>query len=91
MPYSRSGATVQYEDENGKLLALSRNMDLFSFKTLDFSRFSFCCLPGAVSYRTRWRQHRVPLFAVRIGNDQPDEPFGLLALTVRWTLGPSVI
>lgn len=91
MPYSRSGATVQYEDENGKLLALSRNMDLFSFKTLDFSRFSFRCLPGAVSYRTRWRQHRVPLFAVRIGNDQPDEPFGLLALTVRWTLGPSVI
>ncbi|MGI6180844.1 MAG: hypothetical protein ACOYIE_02050 [Agathobaculum sp.] len=91
MPYSRSGATVQYENENGRLLALSRNMDLFSFKTLDFSRFSFRCVPGAVSYRTRWRQHRIPLFAVRIGNNRPDEPFGLLALTIRWTLGRTVI
>lgn len=91
MPYSRSGATVQYENENGALLALSRNMDLFSFKTLDFSRFSFRCIPGAVSYRTRRRQHRMPLFAVRIGNDRPDEPFGLLALTIRWTQGQTVI
>ncbi|MDO4270246.1 MAG: hypothetical protein Q4C72_04880 [Eubacteriales bacterium] len=90
MPYSRSGATVRYENENGALLALSRNMDLFSFKTLDFSRFSFRCVPGAVSYRTRWRQHKIPLFTVRIGNDRPNEPFGLLALTVRWTLGPTV-
>lgn len=91
MPYSRSGATVQYENENGSRLALSRNMDLFSFKTLDFSRFSFRCIPGAISYRTRWRQHRMPLFAVRIGNDRPDEPFGLLALTIRWTQGQTVI
>ncbi|MDY3617618.1 hypothetical protein [Agathobaculum sp.] len=91
MPYSRSGATVQYENENGTLLALSQNMDLFSFDTLDFSRFSFRCVPGAVSYRTRWRQHKTPLFAVRIGNDRPGEPFGLLALTVRWTLGRTVI
>ena len=91
MPYSRSGATVQYESENGQTLALSRNMDLFSFKTLDFSRFSFRCIPGAVSYRTRWRQHRMPLFAVRIGNNQPDEPFGLLALTIRWTQGQNII
>ena len=44
MPHSRSGATVQYESEDGKVLALSRNMDLFSFKTLDFSRFSFRCI-----------------------------------------------
>ena len=67
MPHSRSGATVQYENENGAQLALSRNMDLFSFRTLDFSRFSFRCIPGAVTYRTRWKQHRSPLFAVRIG------------------------
>ena len=91
MPYSRSGATVQYESENGQTLALSRNMDLFSFKTLDFSRFSFRCIPGAISYRTRWRQHRMPLFAVRIGNNQPNEPFGLLALTIRWTQGQNII
>lgn len=91
MPYSRSGATIQYENENGKQLTLSRNMDLFSLKTLDFSRFSFRCVPGAVSYRTRWKQHRSPLFAVRIGNDRPNEPFGLLALTIRWTQGQTVI
>ena len=91
MPHSRSGATVQYESEDGKVLALSRNMDLFSFKTLDFSRFSFRCIPGALSYRTRYRQHRMPLLAVRIGNDRIDEPFGLLALTIRWTCGQTII
>lgn len=91
VPHSRSGATVQYENEDGKTLALSRNMDLFSFKTLDFSRFSFRCVPGAVSFRTRCRQHRMPLFAVRIGNDRIDEPFGLLALTIRWTAGQTII
>ena len=91
MPYSRSGATIQYEDENGARLTLSRNMDLFSFRTMDFSRFSFRCIPGAVTYRTRWKQHRSPLFAVRIGNDRPDEPFGLLALTIRWTQGQTVL
>ena len=90
MPYSRSGATVQYENENGQTLALSRNMDLFSFRTMDFTRFSFRCIPGAVSYRTRHRQHRMPLFAVRIGNNKPNEPFGLLAVTIRWTQGQSV-
>ncbi|HJA49483.1 MAG TPA: hypothetical protein H9790_09245 [Candidatus Agathobaculum intestinipullorum] len=91
VPHSRSGATVQYESEDGKTLALSRNMDLFSFKTLDFSRFSFRCVPGALSYRTRYRQHRMPLLAVRIGNDRIDEPFGLLALTIRWTAGQTII
>lgn len=91
MPYPRSGATVRYESENGTTLALSRDMDLFSFRTLDLSRLSFRCIPGAVSYRTRWRQHRMPLFAVRIGNDRPDEPFGLLALTIRWTQGQTVL
>ena len=91
VPHPRSGATVQYESEDGKTLALSRNMDLFSFKTLDFSRFSFRCIPGALSYRTRYRQHRMPLLAVRIGNDRPNEPFGLLALTIRWTAGQTII
>lgn len=91
VPHSRSGATVQYESEDGKTLALSRNMDLFSFKTLDFSRFSFRCIPDALSYRTRYRQHRMPLLAVRIGNDRPNEPFGLLALTIRWTAGQTII
>ena len=52
---------------------------------------SFRCIPGAVSFRTRWRQHRMPLFAVRIGNDRADEPFGLLAITIRWTQGQVVI
>nr|WP_297275556.1 hypothetical protein [uncultured Agathobaculum sp.] len=91
VPHSRSGATVQYESEDGKVLALSRNMDLFSFRTLDFSRFSFRCIPGALSYRTRYRQHRMPLLAVRIGNDRIGEPFGLLALTIRWTCGQTII
>lgn len=91
MPYSRSSAIVTYENEDGIKTAFSHNMDLFSWRTVDFARFSFRCIPSAVSYRTRWRLHKTPLIAVRIGNDKVGEPFGLLAITIRWTAGRTII
>ena len=87
MPYTRSGVKVTYETAEGEITALDRNLDLFSFETLDFSRFTFRCRPGAASMRVRRRLHRARTVRVRIRNDRAGEPFGLLALGVRYILG----
>lgn len=90
MPYTRSGAAVSYDADGTESVILSRNLDLFSFKTLDFARMNFQCRPGAMPFRTRRRLRRVSTVQMRVRNDQPGEAFGLLALAVRWTRGQSV-
>lgn len=69
MPYTRSGVKVTYETDAGEVLALDRNLDLFSFETLDFSRFTFRCRPGAVQMRVRRKLHRARTVRVRIRNN----------------------
>ena len=90
MPYTRSSAALCCTDEGGETFRISRNLDLFAFRGWDFARLSFRCMPGAVSWRSRRRRHHRPLFTLRIGNDRAGEPFGLLALTLRWTENGSI-
>ena len=90
MPYARSSAELCFTDEGGETQRLSRSLDLFSFGNWDFGRVSFRCVPGAVSWRSHRRRYRRPLHTLRIGNDRAGEPFGLLALTLRWTEGGSI-
>lgn len=87
MPYSRSGVRVTYESDGRVIMAQDRNLDLFSFQTLDFMRFTFRCQPGAVAMRVRRKLHRAQTVRVRVQNDRPREPFGLLALGIRYTVG----
>ncbi|MGE4549641.1 MAG: hypothetical protein AB7C89_08850 [Intestinibacillus sp.] len=90
MPYTRSGAEVSYDTDGAETVVLSQNLDLFSFHTFDFSRLSFRCRPGAMPFRTRRRLRRVGTVQLRVRNNRPGEPFGLLALALRWTPGQSV-
>ena len=90
MPYTRSSAALCFTDEGGETFRISRNLDLFAFRGWDFARLSFRCMPGAVSWRSRRHRHHRPLFTLRIGNDRAGEPFGLLALTLRWTENGSI-
>ena len=90
MPYARSSAELCFTDEGGETQRLSRSLDLFSFENWDFGRVSFRCVPGAVSWRSHRRRYRRPLHTLRIGNDRAGEPFGLLALTLRWTEDGSI-
>lgn len=91
MPYTRSGAVVTYEGASGETLVMDRNLDLFSFETLDFSRFTFRCQASASPMRTHRRLHRAGTFQVRVRNDRAGEPFGLLALVVRYAAGGRVL
>ena len=83
-------SALLFTDEGGETFRISRNLDLFAFRGWDFARLSFRCMPGAVSWRSRRRRHHRPLFTLRIGNDRTGEPFGLLALTLRWTENGSI-
>ena len=78
---------MTYETAEGEQTALERNLDLFSFGTFDFSRFTFRCRPGAVSMRVRRKLHRARTVRVRIRNNRAGEPFGLLALGIRYICG----
>lgn len=92
MPYSRSGTEVFVRTEeisHGE--ALTKNLDLFSFRTLDFTRFSFRCLQSATPYRTRRKLRRIYLFQGIIENRRPDEPFGILGLTIQYTNGANIM
>ncbi len=90
MPYSRSGARVRYFADGNPVAEETRNLDLFSFETFDFSRLSFRCVPGASPIRLRRTLRRCTSVQLRVGNDRADEPFGLLALVLRYTRGVDV-
>lgn len=90
MPYSRSGARVRYLADGNPVAEETHNLDLFSFATFDFSRLSFRCVPGASPFHMRRTLRRCTTVQLRVGNDRADEPFGLLALVLRYTRGVDV-
>lgn len=87
VPYTRSSVCMTYETGEGIAAELTRNLDLFSFETLDFARFTFHCKPGALQVRLRRKLHGERLVRVRLRNNRADEPFGLLAFGLRFSLG----
>jgi hypothetical protein len=85
MPYSRSGVQVLYNtDEVLRDRVLEENLDIFSFDTMDFSRFTFKTIATATTYSTGKRARRILLFQGVVKNDRIDEPFGLLAIRIRF-------
>lgn len=91
MPYSRSGTEVLYRTEDfSGIEALSKNLDLFSFETLDFNRFSLRGLQTATPYRTREKLRKIFMFQGIIENRRAGEPFGLLGIVIRYKEGTSI-
>ncbi|MFQ9126176.1 MAG: hypothetical protein ACLR4Z_04370 [Butyricicoccaceae bacterium] len=91
MPYTRSSAALCFTDEGGENLPHFAKSRPFRLSRLGFRAAVLpLCMPGAVSWRSRRRRHHRPLFTLRIGNDRAGEPFGLLALTLRWTENGSI-
>lgn len=90
MSYARSGARVEYLADGNAETVMTGNLDLFAWDALDFGRFSFRCIPGASPFYVRKKLRRVSTVQLRVGNDRPGEPFGLLALVLRYTQGQTV-
>ncbi|MDO5548286.1 MAG: hypothetical protein Q4F79_07340 [Eubacteriales bacterium] len=87
MPYRRSSAELYYQTERGREQAEDILLTLFSFAEVDFSRFSFRTVAAAVPIPVNRRKRRVFLFQGIVQNRQPEEPFGMLGLVIRYTVG----
>jgi hypothetical protein len=87
MPYPHSSAELYYQTERGREAAENVLLTLFSFAKTDFSRFSFRTTAAAVPIPVRRRKRSVFLFQGIVQNEQPNEPFGMLGMVIRYSVG----
>ncbi len=91
MPYGRSGVKVYYNSNNDyQDWVLAENIDLFSFEDIDFSRFTFRTIAAPFVFATGVKAKNVYVFGLRLVNDTPGEPFGFLAVSIKYKIGKYV-
>ena len=91
MPYGRSSVKVYYNtNEDYRDWVLGENIDLFSFDDIDFSRFTFRTIAAPFVFATGVKVKNVYVFGLRLVNDTPGEPFGFLAVSVKYRMGKYV-
>ena len=90
-PYTRSGAVIQYgTDKEYEKPIKEVNTDIFSFADIDFSRFTFNTLNRPVITPTRKRAKKIKFFQVFVENDRLNEPFGVMAIVIRYRVGGKI-
>lgn len=91
MPYGRSGVKVYYNtNDDCRDWVLSENIDLFSFEDVDFSRFTFRTIEAPFVFATGVKAKNVYVFGLRLVNNTPGEPFGFLAISIKYRPGKYV-
>lgn len=90
MPYGYSSADIQYRTERTFSSVYTVNFSQFSFARLDFSRFTFRSIAASVPVPVRRRIRRAYLFQAIVRNEKKMEPFGLLGLTIRYSVRTSI-
>ncbi len=91
MPYERSSVEILYTtDEEVERQVMQKNLDIFSFLNVDFSRFTFKTIFSATPFRTFKRVRRIFLFQGILRNAQLNESFGILSLTIKYQVGNNV-
>ncbi len=86
MPYGCSGAEIWYRTDRIMQCVRRVSFSQFSFAGLDFSRFSFRSVPTAVPVDVRKRVRHAWQFQLIAKNEENEEPFGLLGLTIRYNV-----
>ena len=91
MPHKRSSVSVQYNtNEDYNDWVMSENIDLFTFDDVDFERFTFRTVRAPFVFSTGVKVKNVYVFGLRLVNDVPGEPFGFLAVAVKYRNGKYV-
>ena len=91
MPHRRSGVKVYYNtNEDYQDWVLGENIDLFSFEDVDFGRFTFRTIATPFVFATGVKVKNVYVFGLRLVNDMPGEPFGFLAVSIKYRIGKYV-
>lgn len=91
MPHRRSSVKVYYNtNEDLRENVLAANIDLFSFEDVDFNRFTFNSISAPFVFATGVKVKNVYVFGLRLENNTAGEPFGFLALSVKYRKGKFV-
>ena len=90
IPHQRSSGEIIYcTDKKTAEVAKTYTVDLFSFATMQFSRLTFNGITRGIIFPTRKKAKKVKMFQIVIKNEEK-EPFGLLALTLQYTVGGKI-
>ncbi len=87
-PNTRSSGKIYYAtDREYDRLVREYTMDVFSLDDIDFERFTFNTLDRPMVVATGKKAKKVKLFQVRVENDANNEPFGIIAMQIDYTVG----
>jgi hypothetical protein len=90
MPYPRSSGQIYYAtDRVHEKLVREYQIDIFDFNDIDFSRFTFNTLDRAQSIATGKKAKKAKVFQVIVKNLNA-EPFGIIAITMKYTQGGKI-
>ena len=91
MPHKRSSVKVYYNtNEDYRDWVFGENIDLFSFDDVDFERFSFRTIQAPFVFATGVKVKNAYVFGLRLVNDVGGEPFGFLAVSIKYRSGKYV-
>ncbi len=90
MPYGYSSADIQYRTERKFDTVHSVAFARFTFRRMNFARFSFRSAAASVPVPIRRRVRRAQLLQIIVRNEVRGEPFGLLGLTIRYQIRPMI-
>lgn len=91
VPYKKSSVRVFYNTNEDFLdPVMSENIDLFSFEAVDFERFTFKTISAPFVFSTSMKAKNVYVFGLRLVNDAAGEPFGVLAVSIKYRRGKYV-
>ncbi len=89
-PYTRSSVKVYMKQDGAFVLKGEKNVDVFSFDDMDFSRFTFNTNTDVNVIALRLKAKRIVTTQLKMENDAMNEAFGLYGATVYYDLKSKV-
>lgn len=87
-PYDRSSVTAYYSKNGAPFEAIgTAYVDVFNFKDIDFSRFTFNASTESQDIYTNKKIKKYKRLQFKFENNTIYEPFGLVEFTKTWTIG----
>ena len=88
LPYDRSSVTISLsKDGNPPIEIGTWQMDIFNWKVIDFSRFTFNSNSSAQDAFLRKKVKKYKRLQVIFENDAIYEPFGIIGYTKTYSIG----
>lgn len=87
-PYDKSSVTVSYSKNGSPFTEIgTAQVDIFNFKDIDFSRFTFNASTESQDIYTNKKIKKYKRLQIKFENNVIYEPFGIVQFTKTWTIG----